>query len=148
MENAQIEAYINRLLDERPGVVFALFKSYGVDLEPTPENLLIAYYQFGEPFAEDLQLLLNAAKYTGEQTEETEEINQFDWNDIFSKGLEILTSGATIYNAFKSDPNNPDEPGEPQQPEKVFGLPKGLFIGVSVVAGLLILFLIIKASKQ
>jgi|GEM_PF-4143981 len=144
MTEQEIEARLARLLREHPGAIANLYALYGIEKLPdTPEDLLIAYHAHGDLFVKALSNLIarQQSAFTGEEaaTEENK------WLNIFSTGLQIITTGAETVNAFKSkaDTSSPEKPST-----DILGMPRSLFIGMAVVLSLLIIFIIINSLKK
>jgi hypothetical protein len=135
MQAQTIEAKLEELLDHHSGALLSLYTAFGIAQPPSSvEDLLIAFYKHGDPFATKLQELLAFESFTGDE----------DWLNIFNAGLSILTTGVTVAGAFSN--NNHSSTTTP--PPKILGMPQSLFIGMSVVLGLLVIFIIINAIKK
>jgi len=138
-QNTELNQTLEALISENESGLFSVWRKYHIDKPLTSNNLLLAYYRFGEPFAKDVDHVLGLESFSGQTIK-----------GLFDLGVKALTAASAV-NSLSEDEDGEDHEDKENidtTEKTVMGIPSRTFNIGLFVAALLTIFLIINYTKK
>jgi hypothetical protein len=171
MTQAELDIFLNNIIESRPEDVSQLLLDLGEEVEATPENLKKAYLVYGDNFIEALTCITEDLdldeleevdsflgigklfkKKSGTKTKKekaTPEERKSKLSNIFGTAVTL----AGVFGSFKKNKSDSPEdssykistkPREKEEEKTILGMPQPLAIGLGLVVALVLVFVAIK----
>jgi len=140
------ESYLTEIIERHKNGVSLTLRQFGILKPPSPEVLILAYVRFKDRFANALDKL-GIDISGGLQFADGKK----SFKDILQTGIELVTTGATVFKAVKNPPKKNETNAPVDSPEgsgKILGVPQMIFWGLVTVTVLTAIFIYIKSKKS